>query len=1082
VDVRTGENNRESWWVTNNTNKTITIGDLLLIPAIKPGKRVDLLHHYTREKISHSTVLVQLIKAGLVSLDKDKSFTDNNLPGNVSVRDIDKAITPAEENETGAVLYHVTKDNYLVRTSLTTNTLEETEMYITDDNHISNVGGISFDTNPSPTITHEEGHLHWSDEDGTLNLNMPGGEVVLQIGQENLVKVANVTGTPIANGKVVYITGAQGQRPTVALADNTDPDMMHILGVATEEIVNSGYVTTFGYVRGINTNAWSEGDKLYLSTNGDLINTHPVSSTTGVIVVGEVTKKHNSEGHILLSNFQEFTIGNDFNGTIRQSVMNKNTGALAASGFTAVNDAGYFTTFGIAGTGNTTFQDANGDPVSVHYAPGYGDHWQAVDGNKDFVWFTDPEDLHANNSLNYERMRLKANGDLLLYNKFYLGDNQDASIFFDGTDLNITLNDPSQTGLIKLTDSVSIDGDLFLNTVSEATSNNILVWDSTSKKVEYKEDISTSTLEPTGFENQTDSIIEFDNGTRTFSIYPTNSSYVYYLRGNKITKTGTDTTTITDTNGLWFIYFDENEVLQSSQTVWSFEEPQIFVAIVYWDGTNGTIGEERHGLTMDWATHQYNHESKGTVYVSGYAPSLTFGNGSDNTHAEMQSITSGTIYDEDIINTNDDSQTSYQLWYKLGSGVGITWNFFTASSALAYVTGGSRPYFNEDNGGTWQLTQTTNTNYILTHIFATNKIEYTGSTKITDNRIILIMGENQYSSGPAAEEGALTEIYELTTAGLPSVEFHPIATVIIECRNTFSNNYKARVITIPSDGSEYIDFRVGGRIGVGGVSSHHGNLTGLSDDDHSQYLLLAGRGGQTISDDITLPTSNNIYFGSEQETFLTYDGTDLNIGFSSPSAGDLNQQVRVNDDLSVDGILTVGTNSIVIDGDKGTIKINGNPIVLSPIGSITAWDKTPIQTPSIPEGWVECNGQTISDAESVYNGVTIKNLNGSGGGTKRFIRGSTTSGTIGGTGCHTHSIACTGYTCVSTQINLCATGYTGCTTIVQSGCGATVASPTHSHSVSGCGFGIGHSHLNPDTDYSDHLPQHIEMVYIMRIK
>ena len=96
--VRTGDNKRESWWVTNNTNKTITIGDLLLVPAIKPGKRVDLLHHYTREKVGHSTVLVSLVKAGVVSFDKDKIYT-NNYPGEITSSDIDEAITPAEENE-----------------------------------------------------------------------------------------------------------------------------------------------------------------------------------------------------------------------------------------------------------------------------------------------------------------------------------------------------------------------------------------------------------------------------------------------------------------------------------------------------------------------------------------------------------------------------------------------------------------------------------------------------------------------------------------------------------------------------------------------------------------------------------------------------------------------------------------------------------------------------------------------------------------------------------------------------------------------------------------------------------------------
>ena len=44
----------------------------------------------------------------------------------------------------------------------------------------------------------------------------------------------------------------------------------------------------------------------------------------------------------------------------------------------------------------------------------------------------------------------------------------------------------------------------------------------------------------------------------------------------------------------------------------------------------------------------------------------------------------------------------------------------------------------------------------------------------------------------------------------------------------------------------------------------------------------------------------------------------------------------------------------------------------------------------MPGLWVEMNGQTISDSDSVYDGVTIEDLNGD----DRFLRGSSTSGTI----------------------------------------------------------------------------------------
>ena len=69
-----------------------------------------------------------------------------------------------------------------------------------------------------------------------------------------------------------------------------------------------------------------------------------------------------------------------------------------------------------------------------------------------------------------------------------------------------------------------------------------------------------------------------------------------------------------------------------------------------------------------------------------------------------------------------------------------------------------------------------------------------------------------------------------------------------------------------------------------------------------------------------------------------------------------------------------------------------------PIGSIVAWHGNMTGVPGLPAGWVECNGQTIFDANSPMNGIVVPNLNGgttseSGDASRgRFLRGNTTSG------------------------------------------------------------------------------------------
>jgi hypothetical protein len=144
--------------------------------------------------------------------------------------------------------------------------------------------------------------LVWNDTDGTLNLGLKGGNVVLQVGQEEVLRVLNPTGSTISDGQVVYITGASGQRPTVALAQaNSEMLSSKVLGIVTESIANNaqGFVTTAGLVRGINTVALTEGAVVWLSadTAGGLTTTRPTQPNHSVMV-GYCVRSHSSQGMI----------------------------------------------------------------------------------------------------------------------------------------------------------------------------------------------------------------------------------------------------------------------------------------------------------------------------------------------------------------------------------------------------------------------------------------------------------------------------------------------------------------------------------------------------------------------------------------------------------------------------------------------------------------------------------------------------------------------------------------------------------------------------------------------------------------
>lgn len=178
------------------------------------------------------------------------------------------------------------------------------------------------------------GRLQWNSTDGTLEFGALGGDVNIQIGQESVVFARN-TGALIANGSVVRISGESGGRPKIELADANDTTKDdHILGVTTEEIGNNdnGYVTSFGLVRGLNTNSFNAGDELYLSeTAGEFTNVSPAIPSK-IIHVGHVIVKGVNDGVILV--------------TISEGCENETLGSVYADRLAI--STGNFSTYGVA--------------------------------------------------------------------------------------------------------------------------------------------------------------------------------------------------------------------------------------------------------------------------------------------------------------------------------------------------------------------------------------------------------------------------------------------------------------------------------------------------------------------------------------------------------------------------------------------------------------------------------------------------------------------------------------------------------------------------------------------------------------
>jgi len=175
------------------------------------------------------------------------------------------------------------------------------------------LGNLEFDNTPT-NIPTTAGSMYYNDTDGTLDLILKGGNVKLQIGQESVVRVVNKTATNIdlleANYQAVRITGAQGQRMKVDLAQATNDVLSsETIGLVTETIANNaeGFVTTSGLVRNINTTGslqsetWADGDILYLSPTvaGRITKVKP-TAPNHLIIIGYVISAHITQGTIFV--------------------------------------------------------------------------------------------------------------------------------------------------------------------------------------------------------------------------------------------------------------------------------------------------------------------------------------------------------------------------------------------------------------------------------------------------------------------------------------------------------------------------------------------------------------------------------------------------------------------------------------------------------------------------------------------------------------------------------------------------------------------------------------------------------------
>lgn len=247
-------------------------------------------------------------------------------------------------------------------------TITDNTSSIQIDALVDPIDHLDFDT--TPVATGAIGRLVWNDADGTLDLGAKGGNVTLHIGQKQLIRIVNKTTANLlaANYQCVKISGAQGQRPKVALAlANNDANSADTIGLVNETINDNqeGFVCTSGTITNINTTGslqgetWVDGDVLYLSgiTAGALTNIKP-AAPTHTVIVGFVIYAHANQGKIYVKVDNGYEIDELHNVKI-DSVADKNVLRYNTSLGVWENVAQTALTAGIANTVDNTNSASN---------------------------------------------------------------------------------------------------------------------------------------------------------------------------------------------------------------------------------------------------------------------------------------------------------------------------------------------------------------------------------------------------------------------------------------------------------------------------------------------------------------------------------------------------------------------------------------------------------------------------------------------------------------------------------------------------------------------------------------------------
>jgi hypothetical protein len=178
---------------------------------------------------------------------------------------------------------------------------------------LSDVGGIAADTlaiSTTPTGAGGTGIFRYDTGEKVPEVGIDG--ITLKVGVQEYVRVYNDTASTMAKGTVVYISGAQGNRVAVRLADaSSESTSAGTIGIVSQSIAAGaeGFVQVSGPMYNLNTIGLTAGALLFLSeTAGEWTQTDPPPPAHGVRLA-YVERVHASVGSVYIKVDNGYELG-----------------------------------------------------------------------------------------------------------------------------------------------------------------------------------------------------------------------------------------------------------------------------------------------------------------------------------------------------------------------------------------------------------------------------------------------------------------------------------------------------------------------------------------------------------------------------------------------------------------------------------------------------------------------------------------------------------------------------------------------------------------------------------------------------